>query len=451
MPPSNNTPPLNKMFTVAADSEGDEDGACNLLFCDIAQNAEPVTREGMYRVVNDPLFKEYMDGGGILTKISDSPPTLLATNNTRYYAIARMGLSDPDESILIFQPGEAIKEINLHEAFYTCTLPHKIIVGCETCNAVDASRICPVRALALRQDEADVNTTAGDAACELRSRKDSIAGYTYVSPKLTAIKNFAKTYREVEAHDFEEVEDRSAIIRQGLQERGRYRRFKKTACANCLVQKGCHNVQCSQDIKYCTGPYIGSEAEAVKTVLAQGEIPFSDKELRYLLVNSGPLRVRYNRCIYWTTFSFHRRTLQFGLSRYTQGDFIPIPTFKEAREIIQNYSRERQETEMPPLTPLRKALLLELASKYYSPVQVSRWHKTQYSVLGVTYDRYSGKLRLNFKFNSYGGPHSYRPDGLLLPWGVSAANFDDIFEEYTMFDNLQQVYHEDSYRKIHGY
>ncbi len=439
---------LDKVFTVAAD---DEDDDCQLLFASLQEDKTVLSPQEMLRITSDPRFQEVVGSGGGLVRLNSNVPTLLATTNLEEHAIARMDSAENDEKVLVFDAEEGIHSINLHDAYYGCTLPHKIIVGCSECMLRETSRQCEIKRLGVRA-ESDDRWSALEVWQTFNSRKDSIAGYTYISPKLTAPEYFAKTFREVDEHDFTEVEDNSATIRKGLVERGRRRRFKKAACAQCLVMDDCRRVYASHQEKFCRGPYAETEEEAVAAILSKHEIAFSEEELLYLALNSGAMERRYNRCKYWATFTTScDGRLIFGRSRYTSGEFEEIKSFTEAKEFIQEYGNWTDIRDFDkPLTPLLKALLIELGSYDRSPVQVSRWHRTEYQVVGITYDRHSPKWKLNFIFNNYGGTRSYRPYGLLLPWYVNATNFGDVFEEYTGLQTLSKSSHPDSYGETHN-
>lgn len=295
----------------------------------------------------------------------------------------------------------------------------------------------------------------------LLSRKSTIAEFTYVSPKLTALENFAKTYRPVEEHDFEMVEERSATVRQGILERKRRRKFKREVCSTCLVQKGCRKEYSEKQEKHCSGPYAYTEKEAVQAVLSSTEIPFTNYQLLYLAYNSGELDKRYLRRKYWATFKVVGNKLRFGICRYTTGEFTALKDFKEAKELLCKYNRQvfAPRKAFKYLTPLEKALLVILGYRHYSPVSVSRWHITQYDVLGIKYDGPYTGFSLHFKYNN---PHTevhYQPEGkahttycgLKLPWTIDAKNFNDIFEECTEIEPLRQTTHPLSYMKTHLY
>lgn len=440
---------LTKMFTVATNSDGDEDADTSLIFTD-RTNREHISTEDMYQIVSNPLFQEIMGAGCVLVHLPDDVATLVATNDLENYAVRRMDKAKPGEKILVYNPKRSIQTIDLHEAYYSCTLPHKTIVGCSDCMSLKASRACSVKELSLHYNNEGDRWTPADVTYNLKSRKTQITDYTYVSPRLTAIESFAKTFRHIDDHDFSVVEDNSESIRQGLRERGRFRRFQKEVCPTCLIHKGCHKVQNERDIRWCNGPIALTEKEAVKLILDQYIIPFKPRELLYLALNSGELSQRYKRRKYWATFRtmtgyYAPNVLTFGLCRYTTGQFEAFSSFKEARKVLDKYGqgipleniRERHRL----LTPLEKALLIELGCHHHSPVQRSRWHQTQYDALGLLYDNWRHEWELKFKFNSYGGKWSYRPCGLLLPWSICARNFNDIFEETTKLATLRRTDH----------
>ena len=446
-------PPLNKMFTFAA-PDG-EDGMCDLLFCN--NTGEHFTNEEMHNIMQDPLCMKLMGGSGVLAPIEGGPgELLLLTHDIGGHVVDIMDVIPTDSLMLMCTPSGGVESINLTTEYYNCQLPHRTIRGCKGCLSRETRTSCRPKeiGLAVAAFEDNEGVTPFEIIDDklLYSRKSVIAGYTYVSPSLTATENFAKTYRGVEEHDFNEVEDRSARVSQGLRERGRRRRFKQKACSVCLVQRGCDRAYTESQEKYCNGPYNPNEKEAAQSVLNSTRIPFNNYQLLYLALNSGELDKRYDRCRYWATFRMRGNELTFGLCRYATGEYTEFRNFKEAKEVLCSHNKG---VHVPGkgdkyLTTLTKALLIELASQSCSPQRVSRWHVTQYDVLGITYHPYGQSLELTFKYNN-GGGWGRRSNGLILPWTVTANNFSDVFQEYTCLETLSHTTHPDSYFKTHNH
>jgi len=441
---------LNKVFTVASTFSHDEDGASNLLFSVLGEDYI-YNRETMDAIVNDPLFQKIMGQGGVLVRIDNkNTPTILATPQVEKYAVRRMEQAGKDERILVFHPKEGIKTIDLYETYFNCTLPHKVIIGCVDCLTKDTGRPCEIK----RLDE-DFGEEGGlsphEVTQELKSRKDTVGGFTYVSPRLTSPDPISRTFRETAYHDFTEIEYNSEKASKGLKERWRRKRFGEEVCPQCLIREACKNTYYNWPRKYCTGPYAYTQAKAIKKVVDDTRIPFTNKQLLFLALNSGRLDKRYNRCKYWVTFrSQWDRGLRFGLCRYATGHFEAFDSFEEAEEVIRScINRPAEIDEYKPLTRLEKAVLIELSKRNQSPVNVSRWHRTYYDVLGIEYLPHAHKFELYYKFNGRSGWSNTGEDPMVLPWYVTAANFHDIFKEYGDLAKLEQIDHKENYGKFH--
>lgn len=442
---------LNKVFTVASTFSHDEDGNSNLLFSSLGNEPNILSADSMQQIIMDPLFHKIMGRGGILVRLERSTPTLLATSDVEKYAIRRMERADKDETVIIYDPVKGVRTVNLHDIYYSCTLPHKIIVGCVDCLDKETDRPCVIKSLDEQFTDSNGGLSPFEVTQELKNRKDNLAGFTYVSPRLTAVDHFTRTFRPIEQHNFNEIVDNSAVIQKGLRERGRRKRFAQTACPHCFIQEECKNDAYYWPRKHCEGPYNYTDKTACKELLKETPIPFTPKQLLFLALNSGRLDKRYNRRKYWATFQMRNSNLKFGLCRYTTGEFTPFENYKEAEELLRKYNKSVVEVEgKKRLTPQAKAVLLELAQRTYSPVRVSRWHSTYYSVLGIEYNAYNMSWELFFTYNTNNHWHrSGGEDPLVLPWTVQASNLHDIYKEYTDFRGLSKTDHADSYGVFH--
>lgn len=439
---------LSKVFTFAITTN--EDGPLTLLFADI-DKAGPFDTETMLQIVNDPEFKKIMPEGAVLINKEEEHSLLLATTDADEYMIKRLECATPEETSLLYRPGNGIEILNLQDIYYACSLPHKLIMGCKSCNAKTGT--CKIKTLGLRYEDAcedcdeEIKTYTPIYIKEnFKNRKTQIAGFTYISPRLTMPdlsyhsytshrkqqETFGKIYRTVSQHDFVHIEERSSEISQGAKERERKKRFAAKACSQCFV-----NTSCDHPVHCCKGPYLYNAESAAKTILEQVVIPYTPKQLCWLLANSGMLDKRYDRCLYYTTFKLKHNELKYGLSRITEHNFIPLETFKEAQAILKQYS-----TPVEPLyhtLPLEKqALLVEMADHSHSRPCKSGFGRVSYGTVGI---RYFGQT-FSFDFrhrNRRGRIASYA--GGRLSRDLNSLNA--IYAYYQGFKCLSKTRHED--------
>jgi hypothetical protein len=439
---------LNNMFTVAAETEADETSACALLF----HKAEGLfTEEELTAIASNPTCRELMGDLTLMTRLKCTQgEELLLSREIEEYAISRMPYAVPGETIMLLEVDTGMRHVDIQKVYSTCMNPHRIIVGCTECLRANTKSLpCELKALWTRMDDEAPVMDAADAVQKLKSRKTMIEGFTYVSPSLTKSEHFVSPYRRHDDHDFSEVEDNSDIVRKGLRERGRRRQFAKVACSECLVKSACHSETGSLGEKYCTGPYKETEVEAEEQIIGNSTIPFTEKQLMFLALNSGRLRKRYNRKIYWTTFRYDTyHGLQYGICRYSTGSFTPFGTYKQAETFIRENNGEHvhEVEKKQKLDRRNKAVLLELSKIRQSPGHRAGWGTTYYDVLGIEYDRWNRGWELRFKYNHSGG---YRSDGMLVPWRVEARAVGDIYKCYSRFRTLHKKDHENNYYNAH--
>lgn len=442
---------LTKMFTVTADVEEQGDSECLLFF---HKTEGSFTEDEIYALASDPLCQQLMGDTLLASVVHESEgESLLLSREFLTKAIVPMSAAAPNDTVTMVTPGNGVQMVNLQKVYYGCTLPQRAIVGCKTCADSETKQNCILKEQWRRVVTADEydDFTAEDAIDALTNRKSTIAGFTYVSPKLTQTKAFTSTYRTYSDHDFSMVEENSDTIKRGLQERSRKQRFIKEACSTCLVREACDSWSTPTDVKYCKGPYIETEAEAHKAIVKNSKIPFTNKQLLFLALNSGELGKRYNRCISWATFMYdYNRGLHFGIRRKNTGHILAQLTFEEAEKVIRTYNSYVYEIQdHKPLSMQQKAVLLELAGRDWSPNFRSGWHRTQYQALGIVYSPHGKKWILNFKFNSSSG--YYRPYGMLLPWEVQASTLADVYQHYGNLETLSKESHHLSRGRFFGY
>ncbi len=431
---------LTRMFTVVSPDEYD-DGECELLFYVGEGGFTEADRVG---IMNAPRAKEIMGGCGLLVLVNwgDKGEEMLLTRDVGTHAMQQMNNASDTDVLMCMTPSAGLETVSLKDEYYNCKLPHRTILGCTHCLDQQVSVSCKIRSLSGTILEGKDEYAPGKAVEELKSRKTVIAGFTYVSPVLTTEEHFTTTYRSVNDHDFTAVEDKSEMVRQGLRERGRARHFIKNACSICMVKDVCgyeHNK------KNCSGPILGTEADATKKILAENHIPFTNKQLMFLALNSGQLDNRINRCMYWATFRHdYHQGLTFGLCRYTTGYYKPFESFKEAESVLRDkLKRVREVQKGEKLSPAMKAILLELSKRSCSPNYCSGWGQTSYDTLGIEYNRYAPEWELRFKYNGNGY------GGMLLPWSVRANKLADVYAKYGCIYLLDKSVHPDSYNEVH--
>jgi hypothetical protein len=387
-----------------------------------------LNRETVKEISQDPVFKNVF--GGITTMATEENGNLVFTADFWSEAIVPMQQEAPDRNLLLVSPEGNVEELNLRETYYSCLRPCKLIIGCFDCceNADENDLGCRAKQLESSQDESRY-LSPSKLKETWRSRKTSIAGFTFVSPRLTSETAFSKTFREPDEHDFSEVERRSEVARSGLKERARISKFIKTECARCFVVEACHEISNARhEAAWCRAPYAMADYEAEEKVIEAVSTPYTREEIGYLLENSGFLHYkRYFRCEQYASFGMSLRyvkpELVFGLRRKSNPrDFQELGSFEEAKKVLD----ENRRTRVPPgpITQTHLATLIELVARNESPVSVSRgglcWHRTVYPLLYV--DRLGiSQIQGNFRYNRRNKE---------LPWRISLEDLQDFYGHY---------------------
>lgn len=432
---------LHRVFTFAITTN--EDGPLTLLFADLDNDTSIWSTETMLEIASNELFLKMMAKGAAIIRVDngDGIPQLVATTDVGEYAINRLSVANKDEHVILYSPDKGVYTLNLQEVYYKCMLPHKIIMGCENCKAT--TNTCEIKKIELDYYGDEDSWTPEDAKEQLENRKSQLAGFTYISPKLTtpAIdwenkkECFGQLYRTPSHHDFSRIDDMSEFVASGLRERGRAKRFTKKACSQCLITEKC------EYNRGCTGPYTDTEKTATDRIISKCKIPFTHKQLLYLLVNSGLLYERVNRRKTWTTFKLDSgppygqdHVLQYGFMRETQEDFQPFRSFNAAKNAIEAYDTPViPDDHTPKLTRKDIAILLELAARTQSP-RYCTWGYHSYCTIGIRYDTHAHKFRMYFRDPCTWG-------GSVLYTKVRAKSLQDIFSAYQGFKFLEKSYH----------
>ena len=227
---------LDRVFTIA--SQITDDGPLSLLFSSLKQDPRVLDKHHIAKIVEDPAFKDLMgDCGLVVVKEKEPYPVLEIHASKLVTDVEDMENAEPEDSITFYVRGKGLQEINLQDNYYGCTLPQKIMVGCNECIAKGpTSRDCDVKRCILIGRN---SKSPEQAKTLLKNCKTRIGGFTYIGPRLTAPKPFEKSLRPPSQHDFSQVEHRSGIASDAVQERVRYKKFQEESCAKCIVKDSC--------------------------------------------------------------------------------------------------------------------------------------------------------------------------------------------------------------------
>lgn len=175
----------------------------------------------------------------------------------------------PDEAtidtgpVVFYKQGEKVS-VNLRERYNRCLSFFKA-VGCTN---------CPEKGLTCISQGAGVNLANGngsrrgdleDLLNDLKKKKPSIGGYSFVHPSLTKRKSFASNERQWWAHAFEGVERNKQDLSDSAKRAAKTRRFKKDYCTGCPIKKGCDRA------RSCRGPFEAEELVIKKSVASLKE------------------------------------------------------------------------------------------------------------------------------------------------------------------------------------
>lgn len=410
---------LNHVFTVA----GSPVGFPTLLFTRLDKDEKQLDEDikGIFETKEiDALLPAFI---AIKSDVNDYPVWSLSCD-IDLWALNRLENAEKDENIYTYLKGEGPKIINLQTVYYSCPLPHRQIIGCLNCvrEAPPTPKDCVIKRMILARTEDKNKSDVEQIAEQLKNRSSEIAGFVYVSPKLTAMEYFSKTFRDVEAHDFGRIEDNSEEVKKGIRERARFNKFKKEVCTQCFVRGFCRGN------RYCDGAYPKTSGDAVVEILDKVDIPFTDVQLNYLLANSGELPKRVDRRIAWATFQLIEGELVFGIvprcGYYNMK--IKFKSFEEAKKFLNQHGQDFNPKWITPIPLERKAVLAELASHDYSPTNNCGWHRTSYRVVGI---RSYPDLELVFKHTN----------GQVLRWPFRVSSLTSVYEHYESLSLLRHT------------
>ena len=421
----------DKVFTYAGSREG---GAADLLFHTLPHyDVARVTPEVIEEIMKDPQVAEVLG----------SEFAVIPTND---YILISSGVSEILVNLLTY-PKYSDTYIGVHsekrfisavtkvqDTYSTCSLPEKYVLGCAECMHIQTTYNCAFKNLILCTKTEPDYLSPEELREKWKLNKTTIAGYTLISPSLTSRRAVTSYCRDAKFHDFSYVNGNSAIRSNALRERGRIAHFKQETCALCFVKDECweeaikRNGSNGWKLRSCRGNYPESQYNTAREIRKGIRIPFTDKELTYLLANSGRLTRRIDRKKWWATLMLNSAdNLVFVLRRITrpyEHTQRIVKNFKEAQQIIQTYKSYEYTPEPYKLTTAEKATLIELLTHDYSPIR-GNWHKTPYPTLGVQFRPESREFVAYYR-----DLHGHRT----LPWEARVTNLKSI---YALFGTFQ--------------
>jgi len=376
-------------------------------------------------IVDDPKTKEVFGDLPILA-FTDVDDNLVVTPKLPIGAFDWLDRAQKEEYVWSVNTDRTITPINMHECYYSCLRPQKLIVGCLECAKTEEAgpADCQLKRL-LHVDPSYPEPnylSPSELLQQFKSRKTTIAGYTFVSPRLTADEAFPETFRPAGRHDFGNVEDNSTRIKDALKERKRVDKFIETECWGCLVADHCGRT----DAKYCRGAYAQSQKKAEQDIVAQLETPYSKSQLEFLINHTGRLKKRYEHKIYYATLEDINGGLIWGLRRKTHphAPIIQFKEFKQAKNIIEVYGVPGRD--WGKVTPTLLSSWMEMSDRRYSPCNRGDWRKTSYP---RAYIERTGVNRLTAYF-------SWSSSGKRLPWSQDIDKLQEVFRYYRHFNFL---------------
>lgn len=381
-------------------------------------------------------------------------------------------LEDPDAKYVRYDP--ETKRISLaveNDNYYTCPLPQKHIQGCATCteNVLNGEkeltdRHCKtlhLKALTCKNGGPYMRrgdwSVSGKLLRTLLKGRKNLGDYTCIPPAWTTDANFAKLFREPDEHsfDYKDICDAREELSRRATQGNKVKSWLRENCHDCVVKVGCKDSARSYDRSRCSqvhGAYHYSEQGVTDKILANSIIPYTDAQLRVLLVYSGigDLPKRHERYIIVPTFrtsQYHPETgdylrgkevLRFVFVQRTSSDYEAIvpKTFKEVMEVLSEKmdisvkSLIRRALRRPKVTAQDKVMLMVMASTRYSPCRSNGFGPSQYPVLSVKRSIYYGDNRWSLALTMSKGQHAY--------WDENFKDINDVYSKYRMVPLLPE-------------
>ena len=347
-------PALNRRFTYAYDSPFHMSprrhrpplahGERHLYF---VFSDEDLTDEAEEELLRNPLFDMFFP-------------------EIRYGAYLFGNFSITDDPALLYNNMEENVEISsiingeyrllqLKDIREACSLPQKYILGCTACMDEETEYsidYCEARRLRERRYKT-LPQELIDEVYGWKHLKKKIGDFTFVSPSSVQDRVFASRIIGLRDIDFSAPEGHRERRREAAATQEKGREFKKEHCSICLMSSACGQGQ------WCDRRYDKSESAYYTDIVDRATIPFTDKQLRVLLYNSGPIG-RYNRRDSYLTFRYLNSVLEFVVGDIHHGREKNL-TYREALKLL----KERGDLCEPPkfkITQKLKALLVATTS-----------------------------------------------------------------------------------------
>jgi hypothetical protein len=305
--------------------------------------------------------------------------------------------------------------LQLRDIRDACPLPHKYVLGCKTCmdeeteynvDYCEARRLREQRLKTLPQEHID-------EVYNWKNLKKKIGDFVFVSPSTVQEKVFTSRIVAPRDIDFSQPERHLERRQEGMVTRGKRRDFRKEHCSKCLVSGVCYQGT------WCDRRFDKTENEYYTDILERTNIPFTDKQIRILLYNSGELSKRYGRRQSYLSFRYVNGSLEFVVGDIHHGNERAL-TYREALKILE----EQGSLLEPPkfkITKKLKALLATTTTITENRGPKTGWGHHHYPVRYTTYS--SGQERFTQYYYRY---HRMKE-------GVNVEDLQDIYrEEYKL-------------------
>lgn len=329
--------------------------------------------------------------------------------------------------------GEGYQLVNPRQIQDDCTLPHRMILGCQECidEPENPELHCRIKKWHLELKEQRVPPEVTEELNGWKNLDHQIGEHTFVRPSYAHDRfPFASKLLDITDISFNHVKTNIEMRKDAALARSQRRNFEKKVCSTCLVQRQCPSTR----PKWCDGAYDKTEEEYYDHILDVSAVPFTNAQLSYLLSNSGRLENRFNKKEAYLSFRY-RDGLQFMLGYVRTGDEVPL-TYKQAVKVIQQYGHENLMKHR--MTKKMKAMLIAMSSLTSSPTRKSRWHSTSYPV------RF-----LQFEYGAYYQYFFWRRGGI-ASWHFRADNLLDIYRAHERLPFVSKTNSPLSLRRTNG-
>lgn len=361
---------------------------------------EDLTDEDEETLLGDPLFDTFFPeiryGAYLFGDFSITDDPALLYNNIE---------EDVEISSVINGEYRLLQLKDIREA---CSLPQKYILGCSACMDEETAYnidYCEARRLRERRYKT-LPQELIDEVYSWKHLKKKIGDFTFVSPSSVQDKVFASRIIGLQDIDFSAPEGHRERRREASATQEKGREFKKEHCSICLMSSACGQGQ------WCDRRYDKAESAYYADISDRATIPFTDKQMRVLLYNSGPIG-RYNRRDSYLTFRYLNGALEFVVGGIHRGCEKAL-TYREALKLL----KERGDLYDPPkfkVTQKLKALLVATTSIQENRGPSHGW----------------GHGRFPVRFTKYqAGPETftqYYYRGHRMHEGLSVTNLQDIY------------------------